>query len=149
MLENTLPIDDNDVEDAWERAQKGNILDETQDLANLIPGTTPYQGNELYGQTPELDEEELMFDSPDYNISDSRNNKTSSKKQMNDFIVMETSHYASSIKDGHNKKTSRNDYFDQSPGENLDTSRERHHVQINDEIYELNGEIDALMEQMN
>ena len=27
-----------------------------------------------------LDEEELMFDSPDYNISDSRNNKTSSKK---------------------------------------------------------------------
>ena len=63
---------------------------------------------------------------------------------MNDFIVMETSHYASSIKDGQIKKTSRNDY-DLSPGENLNTSRERHHVQITDEIYELNVEIEALL----
>lgn len=66
---------------------------------------------------------------------------------MNEFNILDSSHYDSSAKHGLDKLTLRN--YETSPGDNLNTSRERHHIEINNEINELNDEIDEIVQHMD
>ena len=70
MLEATLHIDD--VDEEWEKALGKGALDETQELLDFLPDNITPNGN-----NNQIEEEEFDFNSPDHNISTSRNNKDS------------------------------------------------------------------------